>query len=69
MAYADLMVAMMLGRSNGEVLTVAREMAQRLRVGLVGMAACRPIEAICADLQVPAKLFDEDRKQRAPAIG
>jgi nucleotide-binding universal stress UspA family protein len=65
MAYVNLMVAMTLGRSNSEVLTVAGELAQRLRAEVVGVAAYRPIQAVCADLQVPAKLFDEDRKQCA----
>ena len=65
MAYANLMVAMTLGTTNGEALTVARELAEKLGAGIVGVAACRPIEAVCGDLQVPAKLFDEDRKQCA----
>lgn len=65
MGYANLMVVMTLGRSNGEILAVARELAQRLRAGVIGVAARRPIEVVCADLQVPAKLFDEDRKQCA----
>jgi nucleotide-binding universal stress UspA family protein len=65
MAYANLMVAMTLGTTNGEVLAVARRLAERLSAGVVGVAACRPIEAVCGDLQVPAKLFDEDRKQCA----
>lgn len=65
MAYANLMVVMTLGATNGEVLAVARDLAERLRAGVVGVAACRPIESVCGDLQVPAKLFDEDRKQCA----
>lgn len=65
MAYANLMVGMTLGRSNGAVLSVARELASRLRAGVIGVAACRPIEVVCADLSIPARLFDEDRKQCA----
>jgi nucleotide-binding universal stress UspA family protein len=65
MAYANLMVAMTLGVTNGDVLGVARGLAERLRAGVVGVAASRPIEAVCGDLQVPAKLFDEDRRQGA----
>lgn len=63
MTCANLMVAMTLGRSNGAVLSVARQLAARLQAGVVGVAAWRPIEVVCADLPVPAKLFDEDRKQ------
>jgi nucleotide-binding universal stress UspA family protein len=65
MAYVNLMVVMTLGCSNREVVTVARDLAQRLRSGLMGVGACRPIQAVCADLQVPARVFEEDRKQRA----
>ncbi len=63
MAYANLMVAMAPGRSNRADVTVAHELARQLRAGVVGVAACRPIQALCADLPVPAKIFDEDRKQ------
>lgn len=63
MTGADLMVALTLGRSNGAVLSVARQLAAGLQAGVIGVAAWRPIEVVCADLPVPAKLFDEDRKQ------
>lgn len=65
MAYANLMVAMTLRTTNGDLLTVARDLAERLRAGVIGVAASRPIEAVCGELQLPAKLFDEDRKQCA----
>ncbi|MBS0525654.1 MAG: universal stress protein [Proteobacteria bacterium] len=65
MAYANLMVAMTLGTTNSEVLAVTSGIAERLRAGVIGVAACRPIESVCGDLQVPAKLFEEDRKQCA----
>jgi nucleotide-binding universal stress UspA family protein len=63
MTYANLMVAMTLGRSNADELLVARDLAQRLRAGVVGVAAYRPIEVVCADLPAPAKVFEADRKQ------
>jgi nucleotide-binding universal stress UspA family protein len=65
MTYANLMVAMMLGRSNAPVLSAARELASKLHAGVVGVASCRPIEVVCGDLPIPAKVFDEDRKQCA----
>ena len=42
MTYATLMVHVQLGRSNGAVLKVTRELAERHRSNVVGIAAVRP---------------------------
>ena len=65
MTYASLMVSVAPGRSNDALLRAAGRLAERFRSGVIGVAACRPIQAVCSDYAVPAKLFDEDRKQIA----
>jgi nucleotide-binding universal stress UspA family protein len=59
---------MVLGRANGVVLQVAGNLAERFKSGVIGVAACRPIQVVCADYSVPAKVFDEDRKQIAKEL-
>ena len=65
MTYASLMVSVPLGRSNDALLRVTARLAERFRSGVIGVAACRPIQAVCSDYAVPARLFEEDRKQIA----
>jgi nucleotide-binding universal stress UspA family protein len=65
MTYSSLMVSLPLGRSNDALLRVAGRLAERFQSGVIGVAACRPIQAVCSDYPVPAKLFEEDRKQIA----
>lgn len=65
MTYRTLMVALEPGRSNARILSVAGGLVARLGAGVVGVAACQPIEVICPDYPAPAKLFDEDRKRTA----
>jgi nucleotide-binding universal stress UspA family protein len=65
MTYASLMVSVPLGRSNEALLRVTARLAERFQSGVIGVAACRPIQAVCSDYAVPAKLFEEDRKQIA----
>ena len=65
MTLTTLMVGLQAGRSNRAVLAAAADLAERFGSGVIGVAACRPIEVACFDYSVPAKLFDEDRKQAA----
>lgn len=65
MTYASLMVGVLVGHSNDAVLQVAGNLAERFQSGVIGVAACRPIHVVCSDYSVPAKLFEEDRKQIA----
>jgi nucleotide-binding universal stress UspA family protein len=65
MSLTSLLVSVQPGRSNRPVLDVARDLAGRFGCGIIGVAACRPIESICFDYSIPAKLFEEDRKQVA----
>ena len=55
MAYANLMVAMTLGTTNGEALRVVRGLAEKLRAGVIGRAAWRPGGANNAAFEVNAE--------------
>jgi nucleotide-binding universal stress UspA family protein len=60
-----LMVNLVLGRMNGPVLDATVRIAAKFDAGVIGFAACRPIQTVCHDFAVPAVLFDEDRKEIA----
>ena len=60
-----LMVNLILGRPNTHVLDAAVRIAAKFDAGVIGFAACRPIQTVCHDFAVPAVLFDEDRKEIA----
>jgi hypothetical protein len=62
MTYATLMVPLRLGQANAAVLQVVGDLAERFHAGVIGVAACRPIQVVCRESPVPAVLFEEDRK-------
>jgi hypothetical protein len=57
------MVNLILGRPNAHVLDAAVCIAAKFDAGVIGFAACRPIQTVCHDFAVPAVLFEEDRKE------
>src|SRR5512139_3094478 len=63
MTYATLMVSLQLGQANTTLLRVAADLAERFRAGVIGIAACRPLEVVYCESPAPAKLFEEDRKE------
>lgn len=65
MTYATVMVNLTLGQSNAPALGAAVAVARQCGTGIVGVAACRPIEIACRDYVMPAAVFEEDRKQAA----
>ena len=62
MTYATLMVPLQLGRANAALLQVVGDLAERFHAGVIGVAACRPLQVVCRESPVPAVLFEEDRK-------
>ena len=60
-----LMVNVVLGRPNKQVLDATARIAAKFEAGVIGFAACRPVQTVCHDYAVPAVLFDEDRKEIA----
>jgi nucleotide-binding universal stress UspA family protein len=63
MTYATLMVSLQLGQTNTTVLRVAGDLAERFRAGVIGIAACRPLQVVYCGSPIPAKVFEEDRKE------
>ena len=63
MTYATVMVNLQLGRSNAKLLQIAGDLAERFGVGLIGVAACQPMQIIYGDTYVSANLIEEDRKE------
>ena len=62
MNYSTLMVHLQLGRSNTGVLQIAADLAQRLKAGVIGIAACQPMVMFYGDGFVSGDVYDQDRK-------
>jgi nucleotide-binding universal stress UspA family protein len=63
MSYRTLMIAPTLGHANAGLLGTTAWIARKLDAGVVGIAACRPIDCVCHDFPVPAGIFEADRRQ------
>lgn len=63
MSCRTLMTVPILGRTNAVLLESTARLAQKIDAGVIGIAACRPVHAICRDYAIPASVFEEDRKQ------
>jgi nucleotide-binding universal stress UspA family protein len=63
MTYATLMVLLQPGKANAMLLQVTGDLAERFHAGVIGAAACRPLEVVCRESAVPAPLFEADRKE------
>jgi nucleotide-binding universal stress UspA family protein len=63
--YATLMVHLELGHSNAGLLKIAGDLAERFHAGLIGIAACQPMQIIygAGDGYVSADLIEQDRKE------
>ena len=62
MTYATLMVPLQLGHANETLLHTVGDLAERFHAGVIGVAACRPLQVVCRQSPVSAVLFEEDRK-------
>ena len=64
MTYATLMVHLQLGTSNTGVVRIAGDLAARFEAGVIGIAACQPLQVVYADgIYVSGGLIDQDREQ------
>jgi nucleotide-binding universal stress UspA family protein len=63
MTYATLMVHLELGRPNAALLRITGDLAERLRVSVLGVAVCQPMRIIYNDGYVPGDIIEQDRKQ------
>ena len=63
MSFRTLMTVPTLGRSNARLMEATASLARWLDAGVLGLAACRPVQSVCHDYVIPASVFEEDRKQ------
>lgn len=61
MNYATLMVHLELGHSNAGLLQIAGSLAERFHAGVIGIAACRPMQMMYADGYVSGDVMEQDR--------
>jgi nucleotide-binding universal stress UspA family protein len=66
--YRTLMVHLELGHSNGGLLGVVGDLAQRFDAGVIGIAMCQPMQIIYSEGYVPADLIVQDREQREKEV-
>jgi nucleotide-binding universal stress UspA family protein len=63
--YATLMVHLELGRSNAQLLQLAGEIAERCHAGVLGIAACPPVQIVGGEGYFSAESFEQDRTELA----
>jgi nucleotide-binding universal stress UspA family protein len=61
--HATLMVHLQPGRSNAGILAIAGDLAERLYTGVIGIAACQPVQTIAGDGCLPTELLQADRDE------
>lgn len=63
MSYATLMVHVELGKSNTGVLNIVADLAARFRAGVIGVAACQPVQFAYGDAYISGELVEQDRAE------
>lgn len=63
MSYTTLMVHLELGCSNAGLLQIAGDLAERFHAGVIGIAACHPVQMVYADGYVSGNLIEYDREE------
>lgn len=63
MTYATALVVVELGRSNARLLAFAADLATRMGLGLIGVAACQPMAAIYDQSMILGDYVQEDRDE------
>ena len=58
-----IMVRLELGQSNKNLLAITADLSQRLKAGVIGIAACQPIQLVYDETYIAGELLGEDRKQ------
>jgi nucleotide-binding universal stress UspA family protein len=61
--YATLMVHLELGHLNGGLLQIAGDLAERFHAGVIGIAACQPMQIAYGDGYVPGDFIEQDREE------
>ena len=68
MTYATLMVHLELGRSNSQLLQLVGELAERCHAGVLGIAACPPVQIVGGEGYFSAESFEQDRTELAKEL-
>jgi nucleotide-binding universal stress UspA family protein len=63
MGYKTILVHLELGRSNEGLLAVAGALADKLSAGVIGVAACQPVQILYDETYVSGEILAEDRKE------
>ncbi len=64
MTYATLMVHLQVGQPNGPVLAAAAGLAERFGAGVIGVAACQPMQLVYSDGYIAGDAFEQDRAEK-----
>ena len=65
MTYATLLVNLEAGRPNGHLLQTAAEVAERFGAGVIGVAACQPMQMVYGGDYAFADMLEQDRQDIA----
>ncbi len=63
MTYATLMVHLELGHPNAGLLQIAGDLAERFDAGVIGIAACQPMQMVYGDGYVSGSFVEQDREE------
>jgi nucleotide-binding universal stress UspA family protein len=64
MTYSTLMVHLQVGQPNGPVLLAAADLAERFDAGVIGVAACQPMQLVYSDGYIAGDAFEQDREEK-----
>ena len=64
MGYATLMVHLQVGQPNRAVLLAAAGLAERFGAGVIGVAACQPMQLVYSDGYIAGDVFERDREEK-----
>ena len=63
MTYGTVMVHLELGRSNAGLLQIAGDLAERFHAGVIGIAACQPMQIVYGDGFISGDIYEQDRQE------
>jgi nucleotide-binding universal stress UspA family protein len=63
MTYKTILIEMAVGESNSNLLKVAGDLATRFKASVIGVAACQPLELVCATGYYAGDVIQDDRDE------
>jgi nucleotide-binding universal stress UspA family protein len=61
--YSTLMAHLQLGQSNKGLLQIVGDLAEKFHAGVIGVAACQPMQMIYSDGYYSGELIEQDREE------